>query len=658
MPRKRPESDQPRKTLAEVREELHALWQAWTDRHQLTRARNPGPAKIGAAYVRESHKDSIQGLSPTSQLTAMLEDAERQGITIPWEHVYIDNVTGKHDRRPDFLTCLEAARRMEFRFISFFHSSRMFRNVGLAKRYKTELRDRGIEIRQLNLPIDTTTAMGRFVETMAEATDQLQSDSTGEWVSTVLRDKAESGQPLGRLPEYLLKNLDGSIQQHPVLAPIVRAGVERYLRNLDGECVGFGDLAKWATVKGYRTPRGSALDDEWWRNVMAQPQVAGHVGYKFKRSRGGAEKLVRAPWDGIVTLDEFNRIGQVRKRRTRVAGKSATVRVYALPNCVCPCGAQVTVSSKGRLRCRAAANHRGCEQRSVPADHLETQFGAWISEALSLTPEVTRAVAVLIERQVAAGSDAGQAERLRQAINRIGKRFAWDQTYTEDAYRAELGDLQTQLAKVDRGSVAKGSMDALQIASDFARTWEAATPKARRAFVERFIDRVVVEDGWLTAVRPKADIAPLLAVKVRAAGAKAAVESLGGKVQRGGPDRGWDRSIEQTRGGLEGGRRAGFVVVAPAEEPGFAPDALELRELWVVPDARGRGIGGAAIAGIMDLYGPVEWEYFVFKSNTGSQRLVVRVLQQLAHDKGGTLSKGTDYTHRGCEGTYWKVTHR
>ena len=98
---------------------------------------------------------------------------------------------------------------------------------------------------------------------------------------------------------------------------------------------------------------------------------------------------------------------------------------------------------------------------------------------------------------------------------------------------------------------ANRSMDALRIASDFPRTWEAATPKARRAFVERFIDRVVVEDGWLKAVRPKADIAPLLAVKVRAAESKASVASLGGKVQRGGPDRGWDRSTELARGGLE-----------------------------------------------------------------------------------------------------------
>jgi len=153
MPRKERGDDQPRKTLAEVKEELRSLWQAWEHRRQRGSAQSAEPAKVGAAYIRESHKDSIQGLSPTSQLGAILDDASRSGITIPWEHVYIDNVTGKHDRRPDFLTCLEAARERAFKSISFFHSSRMFRNVGLAKRYKKELRDRGIAERSADDPV-------------------------------------------------------------------------------------------------------------------------------------------------------------------------------------------------------------------------------------------------------------------------------------------------------------------------------------------------------------------------------------------------------------------------------------------------------------------------------------------------------------------------
>jgi hypothetical protein len=49
--------------------------------------------------------------------------------------------------------------------------------------------------------------------------------------------------------------------------PLVLEGARRYLT----ADVDFGDLARWADREGYRTPRGRALTDEWWRNVLANP---------------------------------------------------------------------------------------------------------------------------------------------------------------------------------------------------------------------------------------------------------------------------------------------------------------------------------------------------------------------------------------------------
>lgn len=390
MPRS--ESSEPRKTVAEVKAELRPVWEA------LAGAGSSG-LEVGALYIRESHRESLNGLSPAAQLRGVLEHAKRDGVHVPWEHVFIDNVTGKTDRRPDFLGLMDLGRRAAIKSVYLFHSSRFARSVALAKRYKQELRSRGIRIVQLNLPIDVSTASGKFMETVTEAADQFHSDSTSEWVSDVLRDKAEQGEPLGRLPEYLVKGAAGKIEHHPVLAPIVREGAERYLRNLDGLDVSFADLAKWSASAGHRTPRGSALDDEWWRNVLGQPHIAGHVAYKWKRRRGDP-KLVRAAWDSIISREEFTSIQRIRGGRTRVPGKASTQHVYLLTEtAVCPCGAKVTASSKGYMRCRAAAQHRGCTAPGVRAEVLETQFFAWSGEALQLTREIEQAARAAIERR-------------------------------------------------------------------------------------------------------------------------------------------------------------------------------------------------------------------------------------------------------------------
>lgn len=213
----------------------------------------------------------------------------------------------------------------------------------IARRWKEELRRRGIEIRALNLQVDPATPEGKLMEHVQEAFDQYQSDSTGWWVSVGLQERFERGLPLGRLPEYLVKDPDGTIRPHAVLAPIIREGAARYLTNANGADVGFSELAAWSRLQGYATPRGSPLDDEWWRNVLGQPQVAGMVAYKRKqaRARGGVEPM-QGKWEPIVAPEDWLRIQQLRRARTRLAGKPLKDRVYPLSDAACgSCGSKV-----------------------------------------------------------------------------------------------------------------------------------------------------------------------------------------------------------------------------------------------------------------------------------------------------------------------------
>src|SRR5437868_5512460 len=143
----------------------------------------------GAAYGRESEDDSLQGFSPGAQLRSILEEAARRKVWIPWERVHFDQLTGKTDQRVGFQALHQSGVRGEIKVVIMFHSSRWARNALLSRRYKDDLRKRGIQVIALNLPIDVSTPEGRYMERTIEVSDEYQSDVTGHWVSHGLREK-------------------------------------------------------------------------------------------------------------------------------------------------------------------------------------------------------------------------------------------------------------------------------------------------------------------------------------------------------------------------------------------------------------------------------------------------------------------------------------
>ena len=104
------------------------------------------------------------------------------------------------------------------------------------------------------------------------------------------------------------------------------------------------------------------------------------------------------------------------------------------------------------------------------------------------------------------------------------KQHQWE-ALDDEAYLAQLRVLKQQLATTERSADLVTSADALRIASSFVTAWDSASPKRRQEFVQRFFVRIVVDGGWIVSVRPKPELAPLLAARVAQ------------DVRRSGPDR-------------------------------------------------------------------------------------------------------------------------
>ncbi|CAN5130553.1 hypothetical protein BH18CHL2_BH18CHL2_03160 [soil metagenome] len=278
--------------------------------------------EAGAVYLRESKREQVEGYSPGAQLKGTLGEAARLHFWIPPEHVFLDLMSGRREDRVAFQDMLAAARSGKVAAIVVLHTSRFARNAMVSRKYKDELRQRGVKVIAINAPFDTGRPEGKFAERMMEAVDEFTSDTIGWWVGVGLREKHERGEPLGLLPETFYRTADGVVLPHPELSATVLEGARRYATGRQG----FGDLARWCDREGLRTPSGRALTDEWWRNVLANPTNAGLVGYHRKR---GGKELHKAAFAGFLPLDLFQRVQQVRQERARRPKQRAVSRLPA-----------------------------------------------------------------------------------------------------------------------------------------------------------------------------------------------------------------------------------------------------------------------------------------------------------------------------------------
>jgi hypothetical protein len=437
-------------------------------------------------------------------------------VWVPAEHVFLDLMSGRREDRVAFQDLLALARSGRIAAVIVLHTSRWARNAMISRKYKDELRGRGVEVIATNAPFDVARPEGKFAERMMEAVDEFASDTIGWWVSVGLREKHEHGEPLGRLPEVFCRDVSGRVVPHPELAKNVLEGARRYATGRHG----FGDLAKWAAAEGYRTPLGRALTDEWWRNVLGNPLIAGYVGYHRKR---GGKELRRAAFEGFVPLDLFERVQEVRRTRSRLPRRAAHRRVYVLSGLArcASCAGQVTASAKQRLRCRRASQHEACAEPSVPAETVEREMGAFLAVALGLPATLRPRLAALVRAKVARGSDQASAERLRAAMKRLTDAYTWGGVGEAD-YREQLTSLREQLAKADRAPDERRVIEAIRVAQDFGLAWEKARPERRHEMLDVLFESVTIGGKRLVSVKPRDEVAPLLAVKL---------------LQSGGPDR-------------------------------------------------------------------------------------------------------------------------
>lgn len=159
--------------------------------------------RFAAVYVRVSTEDQAE-LSPDSQLEEIRKYAQREGIVILKDHIYIDpGLSGRSaERRPQFQNMIAAAKQKDcpFTVLLLWKFSRFARNQQESMFYKDILRTKcGVAVISVSEPIDEGP-FGSLIERIIEWMDEFYSIRLSQEVKRSMTVNAERGVFQSRPP--------------------------------------------------------------------------------------------------------------------------------------------------------------------------------------------------------------------------------------------------------------------------------------------------------------------------------------------------------------------------------------------------------------------------------------------------------------------------
>jgi site-specific DNA recombinase len=457
--------------------------------------------KRAAAYVRVSSEEQTEGWSLEGQEQQIREFAERSGYAIV--QVYRDETSGSKDKRPGFERMMLDAHSGLFSAIIVLHTSRLFRNVALSRRYKDELRNKlNIEVLFVNQPVSDDPT-GFMMETLNEMFDEYYLYQLRMWTTLGKQTRAQKGLYNGTLPFGYLLGDDGVPMLHPLNAEGVVMAFQAYStgRYTDAQ------IAELLNREGYRTtgnwgerPFTKDTVNRMLKNVF----YLGFVKYKGE--------LIPGQHPPLIEQELFDKCQEMRGRRAskrRAFGHQQ--KVYPLAGIARCHECKLTLRcsstrSKGEHRYyRHTAQARGYEcsvpGKMVRADVLEEQWTDIIS-AIQLPDDWKQRIEAL-------AGDADQRQRIlrereevQEKLRRI-KLMYRDLLIDDDEYRTTVARLQTRLA----GLVLPNSphiVRAGEYLENLGFLWAEATLEEQRDITRVLVKSVLVDvlQDTIVAIEP------------------------------------------------------------------------------------------------------------------------------------------------------------
>jgi len=321
---------------------------------------------INAVIYARFSSSAQREASIEQQITVCKQFAAREGYNVL--QTYSDRaLTGRTDRRPQFLQLIRDAREGAFQAVLVYALDRFSRDKYDSARYKHELRDCGVRVVSATEPISDQPS-GILIESVFEGLAQYYSAELSQKIRRGNEDNAKRCLAGGQMPLGYRRGADGRYEIHPEEAEIVR---EIFQRVAAGET--YAEICRDLNARGIRTKHGGVWNRSSFKSILPNQRYIGTYVSKYHMQ----EDAIPA----IIDKETFYKVQTAS--RTKSGPRRTSDGIYSLTGKLfCGlCGSSfvgVSGTSKTGKKCfyYTCSGHRAhkCEQPSFPRHKLESSI--------------------------------------------------------------------------------------------------------------------------------------------------------------------------------------------------------------------------------------------------------------------------------------------
>ena len=405
-----------------------------------------------------------------------------------------------------------------------YHTSRFGRNQEECIRCKRELADLGKVMVFVSQGIISGNERDFINERLNETLDEAYSRNLSSFVRGGFAAKAEQGHAIGKPPlGYRTEKSPSGRGAHLVPDPDIMPVLLEILKGYASDKHSFRTLAQELNSRGRRTGRGQPFTESSISTILNSRFYEGVVVYHRGR---GDERVIPGAHQVPQEVKELWLHCQKVRRDKIDPGQPSPVakqqRVYPLTGIlICDgCGEPyhgIGSHSRNKLYPRMAHGWHRCDLRpqSASAPRLEEEFAQRVLGCVSLGDSWKEAVLAALANEGPQPDNSSEIKRVETAIANLRKQHLWS-AIDDQQFKAEYQSLdrwRRTLAPSPEAHITPNLDRAAVLLSDLPALWQhpGVTPEQRRDLAREVFQEVRIRRGYLIAVKPRSQYAPLFA---------------------------------------------------------------------------------------------------------------------------------------------------
>ena len=318
-------------------------------------------------YARYSPGSKQTYQSIEGQLKECYTFAERNKLRVV--HEYIDEaLTGKNDKREEFLKMIDDSKRKGFKFIIVYQLDRFARNRYDSAKYKARLKKNGVRVISARENI-TEDASGILIEGVLESMAEYYSAELSQKIKRGIGISASKckffggGVPLG----YKIDEQKNYVINEET-APLVKTIFEMFVAGSN-----YAELVRWLNGRNLTTTRGGEWNKNSFHRIFNNRRYLGKYIYQGKETDGGIPRII----DDAL----FEQAQSILSRYALAPSRGKAKIEYSLSDnkLLCGvCGGKMTgISSTSRtkkIHHYYKCNNKKCAKRPVRKQFIEDEL--------------------------------------------------------------------------------------------------------------------------------------------------------------------------------------------------------------------------------------------------------------------------------------------